>query len=172
MNTSIGPATRAAIAAAVNTDAAALMATRSGTDHQVARELADHPDWKVRAGVLRFTTDPAVFQRLLHDDDPRVRGAAIDNDSLTDDELQALAEDPRHEPRCCVAASSRTPPYVLQMLAVDPSSTVRWNVAFHHSTNIPVLELMRDDPDEEVRGSVRHSLGLAQAHDHEPPRPG
>lgn len=63
-----------------------------------------HPEPYVRAGVARNTSEQAKFavRMMVDDEDSDVRNAVADNPSLTDSDIEKLANDPDVYVRCAV----------------------------------------------------------------------
>ncbi len=103
--------------------------------------LAQGHYWLRQLVAQHPQTPPHLLERLLTDDDWRVRGAAARNPALPAHWLEQLAQDGDREVRQWVAANPRTPSAVLERLAGDEYEEVRRAAAENPSAPRRVLEL-------------------------------
>lgn len=122
----------------------------------IAASLVDDGDWHVREQLALATRDGEILERLMRDDDPRVRGRVAWNPIATEDQRRELAHDARAEARALVAACPDTPSDVLIELTGDKSPDVRFWLTVH-GHNRQLMKILRKDPERTVADTARDS---------------
>lgn len=114
---------------------------------------------EVRARVAETTGYRDLYDRLLADTDPRVRGRCAANPRATRDDVERLLTDPRAVTRrIALAVAADISDHALLRAAHDRSADVRWCALTRAGAPRAIAEALADDPDETVRGHARAAL--------------
>lgn len=167
----LGAATNAAGRPAIEEDLAASEdeAVRSVLAHTYALEpykqllratqevLAADSSREVRARIAETTGYRDLYDRLLTDPQPRVRGACADNPRATSEDKERLLTDRHRDTRAMVLDSDgvRLTHEQLLRAARDPSADVRWATLFRPGAPTAVAEALAGDVDETVRDAAQ-----------------
>ncbi len=122
--------------------------------------LAVDDFYEVRARVAETTNLRDLYDRLLGDEDPRVRGACAANLRTTWADAETLLSDRSWTTRALFVHRGVHFPDAEQLLqaARDRSAGVRYNALFRAGAPKEVAQLLADDPDEDVRARARAVL--------------
>jgi len=170
-NVRLGAATNAAGRPGIEADLAASddEAVRSILAHTYASEpykqllratqevLSSDPSREVRARIGETTGYRDIYDRLLADHEPRVRGACADNPRTTAEDMERLLSD-RHRDTRAMALDSDSGHLTQEQLlraARDPSADVRWATLFRAGAPDLVAKALSDDDDETVRDAAQ-----------------
>jgi hypothetical protein len=170
-NVRLGAATNAAGRPGIEADLAASDddAVRSVLAHTYAREpykqllratqevLSSDSSREVRARIGETTGYRDLYDRLLADHEPRVRGACADNPRATPEDMERLLSDPHRDTRAMALDSDSGHLTQEQLLraARDPSADVRWATLFRAGAPDSVAKALADDDDETVRDAAQ-----------------
>ena len=97
-------------------------ARRHDLTDEVFEQLANDPDWTVRATLAQYATAPSRLERLASDPAHPVRHHVAANPYTLATVLGQLAADPDHGVRRSVATNSRTPKRILTRLAAEEAA--------------------------------------------------
>lgn len=128
-------------------------------DRGIQVALAEDPSTEPRAWIAQTTAYLDLFEMLLRDDDPTVRGSCAANPRITREQMQLLVEDRIAKTRRLAVAFGLRYPDDDQLirLASDRSAEVRWAVLFRVDAPRRAVEIIADDTDEMNR---RHAQGF------------
>lgn len=132
------------------------MAQLGDLEPAIAAALVDDGDWHVREQLALATRDGGILERLMRDDDPRVRGQVAWNPIATENQRREPARDARAEARALVAACPETPNDVMFELAEDKSPNVRFWLTVH-GHNRQLMKILMKDPERTVADTARNS---------------
>lgn len=121
--------------------------------------LARDEDREVRARIAETTAHRDLFDQLLEDPDPRVRGMCAANPRATRTDMDCLLGDRQAAARGIAVNVGIAFPDQEQLLraARDRSTGVRWAALFRHGASREVALALVDDPDELIRDHARAS---------------
>lgn len=126
----------------------------------VQRILADDSFAETRGRIAETTNDLDLFEHLMRDGSPTVRGWCASNPRITREQMERLVSDRRLEVRAAAAANGLRYPDDEQLLrlARDRSAEVRWAVLFRVDLPRAAVELITQDPDEMNRQHAQMAL--------------
>jgi hypothetical protein len=105
-------------------------------------------------------TDDPVQQRLLTDEDPKVREALAENPGALPAQLQALASDRVDSVRQKLASNPALPADLQLRVAKDPYTYVRADLGRNRGATAEVLALLLEDKEFSVRYAVAENPNL------------
>jgi hypothetical protein len=146
---------------AVRSAIAALNASGPGSvDRELQEQLADDTDPECRRSIARATNYLAVFEQLLRDPDPKVRGECAANPRATREHIETLVTDRSKVTRRMAVWSGVLYPDDEQLvrLARDRSADVRWGVISRVGAPREALEIIAAEPDETNSSHARRAL--------------
>jgi hypothetical protein len=153
------PGTHAALAASSDRWVRAILAHTAAAGarppaYEIQRGLVEDSVAEVRERVAETTSFQDLFDRLLRDPSPRVRGICAANPRVTRDVVDRLLSDPSAVVRRLAVAGGIRYPDDGQLLrmASDRSVEVRWQVAIRPGAWRRALDVLSYDSDEIVRG--------------------
>ena len=114
------------------------------------RRLAEDASADVRGIIAKATPYGAIFDDLLNDPDPVVRGWCAGNPRIFLEQMEQLVSDRARATRAMAASHGLRYPTDEQLirLARDKSAGVRWSVIFRVDTPREALQILVDDTDE------------------------
>lgn len=132
----------------------------SPLDHDVQARLATDSEWQVRQQIAETTNYRALFDRLLEDPNPRVRGSCAGNPRATRSDIERLIADRSAVVRSMTVALGVVYPDDEQLLrlARDKSANTQWAVIMRVDTPREALEIVANEGDEMNRTQARASL--------------
>lgn len=124
-------------------------------------KLAADTSTDPRVWIAQTTPYLDLFEALLRDGDPTVRGSCAANPRITREQMQVLVEDRIAKTRRLAVAFGLRYPDADQLirLASDRSAEVRWAVLFRVDAPRRAVEIIADDTDEMNR---RHAQGFLE----------
>ncbi|MBU4214079.1 MAG: hypothetical protein KJ792_05435 [Actinobacteria bacterium] len=122
--------------------------------------LTEDSFYEVRERIAETTAHRDLFERLLADPDPRVRGRCGSNPRALRTDMDRLLGDRHLEARRVAVTFGALFPDEEQTLraAQDRSAEVRWAVLFRAGAPRSVAIALADDPDESVRDHARSAV--------------
>lgn len=122
--------------------------------------LADDSFRDVRSTVAGHTPYADIFDRLLHDNDARVRGWCASNPRISLDQMERLVTDRAWKTRSLTAVTGLRYPTDEQLirLAQDRSAEVRWGVLCRVDAPRKALEIIARDSDDMNRQHAERVL--------------
>ena len=128
--------------------------------YPIQRALADDEFYETRKGVASTTNFADIFDRLLADDDPRVRGWCAANPRIALNQMEQLVGDKSSTVRRLTAALGLRYPSDEQLvrLARDRSKEVRWAVLFRPDRPREAVEIIAMDSDDINRRHAESAL--------------
>lgn len=128
--------------------------------YDVQSKLAVDIDQECRARVAETTNYGDLFEMLLNDADPHVRGRCAGNPRITREQMETLVTDRAatvraYPPKCGLLFPDEEQ---LIRLARDRSANVRWNVLFRVDRPREAIELIASDVDETNRRHAQSAL--------------
>lgn len=128
--------------------------------YDVQRALASDEFFETRERIAETTNYADLFESLLSDENPRVRGMCAANPRITLDQMERLVTDRSKVVRGRAAALGLQYPHDEQLvrLAQDRSADVRWAVLFRPDRPRRAVELIGRDPDAINRQHAEHAL--------------
>ncbi len=129
--------------------------------YEVQRRLAQDEFNEVRIRIATHTAYLDLFEVLLGDDDPKVRGSCASNPRATRDHIETCIGDRSWQVRAAAAANGVLYPDADQLirLAQDRSAQVRWSVLFRVDTPTAAIAIIASDSDEMNRRHAMQALG-------------
>ena len=126
----------------------------------VQRALASDEFFETRGRIAETTNYADLFESLLRDENPRVRGRCAANPRITLDQMERIVTDRSKDVRGSAAALGLQYPDDDQLvrLAQDRSAGVRWAVLFRPDRPRRAVELIAQDSDEINRQHAEHAL--------------
>lgn len=114
---------------------------------------------EVRMRMAETTGYRDLYERLMADPEPRVRGACAWNPRVTPEDMEVLLQDRHRETRAmALDGGSGTLTHEQALRAArDPSADVRWATLFRPGAPATVAEALADDSDETVRNAAREA---------------
>lgn len=130
------------------------------------RILAADESREAREWVAQTTNLLSVFEVLMRDEDPRVRGRCAANPRITREQIERLISDSAWQTRSLAVQLGLRYPDDEQLirLATDRSSSVRWFVIFRVDAPREAVELVARDADELNRHHAERLLGGGALH--------
>jgi len=115
---------------------------------------------KVRKNMARTTSFRDLFELLLADSHPAVRGSCAENPRIDRDQMERLITDPSRRVRVRAVSSGMRYPDEEQLLrlASDKSSAVRWEVLFNFRSPRDAIKLITKDQDDNNRRHAEKRL--------------
>ena len=128
--------------------------------YPIQRALADDEFYETRKAVARTTNFADIFDRLLADADPRVRGWCAANPRIALNQMEQLVADKSSTVRRLTAALGLRYPSDEQLvrLARDRSKEVRWAVLFRPDRPREAVEIIAMDSDDINRRHAESAL--------------
>lgn len=118
----------------------------------------EFPETRMR--IAETTSHRDLFDVLLEDDRPEVRGACAGNPRAHRTDVDRLLADPSWKTRAAAVTSGLNYPDREQLIrvATDRSAEVRWQVLFRAGAPLEVAGLLATDDDEMVRDRAQAVL--------------
>lgn len=128
--------------------------------YEVQAALASDDFVETRTWIAATTNYLDLFDLLLRDDDPRVRGACAMNPRTSRAQMETLVTDRFARVRACATATGLTFPDAEQLLrlAQDRSAGVRWAVLFRVDRPRAAMQMIAEDSDEMNRRHAEMAL--------------
>jgi hypothetical protein len=124
--------------------------------HKVQLTFARDEFVEVRQRVAHTTMYLDVFEILLADSAPMVRGYCASNPRITQSQMDRLVADRSWIVRASSLSGIRSPrDEQIIALATDKSTKVRWCALMRVDTPSQVVDIMLEDPDEMLRNHAR-----------------
>jgi hypothetical protein len=128
--------------------------------YEVQRTLVDDSSFETRKGLAQTTGYADLFDRLLDDENPKVRGWCAANPRITLTQMEQLVTDRSSVVRRLSATLGLRYPNDEQILrlAQDRSKEVRWAVLFRAEIPREAIEIVARDTDELNRQHAEREL--------------
>ena len=132
----------------------------SQLDRDVQTRLAADPEREVRQHIAETTQYRALFDQLLEDSDPRVRGVCAGNPRATRSDIERLLSDRSATVRSMAVALGVVFPDDEQLLrmARDRSANTQWALIMRVDAPREALEIVAREGDEMNRAQAQASL--------------